>query len=270
MTDEFEGFTAESFAFFHELATNNNKAWFDENRRRYDEHVVGAFRGLLRSIAPSLLELNPHLETGGKTNGNFSRINRDIRFSKDKSPYKPNFYLYLYDHRHDRGYSGRFYVGLNAECVTVGFSIYAGDKKSKGALETLFRPRQRIHGELFQRLLDGIVRQKHYETYWHRLEKGDWSQHPGLPRRDEDWQTLQAWIVRKVFLPNARGLGTAQFARRVEEVFRELYPLYVFSSVASPKWRTLIADCWLPIDDSIRLRGALSAQKSGLLLKAES
>jgi len=114
------------------------------------------------------------------------------------------------------------------------------------------------------------VRQKHYETYWHRLEKGDWSQHPGLPRRDEDWQTLQAWIVRKVFLPNARGLGTAQFARRVEEVFRELYPLYVFSSVASPKWRTLIADCWLPIDDSIRLRGALSAQKSGLLLKAES
>ena len=241
MSEQCVGFTAESFAFFRELAQNNNKPWFDRNRARYDQHVVGAFRGLLGSIAPSVMELNPHFETAGKTNGNFSRINRDIRFSKDKSPYRPNFYLYLYDGRHDRWYSGRLYVGLNAECVTVGFSIYAGDKKSQGTLETIFRPRQRSHGELFQSLLDGIVRKKHYETYWHRMEKGEWSQHPGLPRRDEDWQTLQAWIIRKVFLPNARGLGTSAFAQRVEEVFHELYPFCIFSSVASPKWRTLIA-----------------------------
>ncbi len=240
MSDEFLGFTAESFSFFRDLTQNNNKPWFDQNRPRYDQHVVGAFRGLLRSIAPSVLELNPHFETGGKTNGNFSRINRDIRFSKDKTPYKPNFYLYVYDSRHDRGYAGRLYVGLNAECVTAGFSIYAGDKKSKGALETIFRLRQRTHGEVFQRLLDGIVRKKRYETYWHRMEKGDWAQHPGLPRRDEDWQTLQAWIVRKLFLPNARGLGTPNFARQVEGVFRELYPFYVFSSVASAKWRRLL------------------------------
>jgi len=240
MSDEYVGFTAESFGFFRDLAQNNNKPWFDQNRPRYEEHVVGAFRGLLRSMAPSLLELNPHFETGGKTNGNFSRINRDIRFSKDKSPYKPNFYLYVYDGRHERGYAGRLYVGLNAECVTVGFSIYAGDKKSKGALETVFRPRQRTHGELFRRLLDDIVRKKRYETYWHRTEKSDWVQHPGLPRRDEDWQTLQAWIVRKVFLPNARGLATPNFARQVEGIFRELYPFYVFSSVGSPQWKSEI------------------------------
>ena len=238
--EEYVGFRAESFAFFRELAQNNNKPWFDQNRPRYDQHVVGAFRGLLEALTPFLTKLNPHFETGGKTNGNFSRINRDIRFSKDKTPYKPNYYLYLYDGRHDRGYGGRFYVGLNAECVTVGFSIYAGDKKWKGALETVFRPRQRAERELFERLLDAIVRKRRYETYWHRVEKGDWSQYPGLPRRDEDWQTLQAWIVRKVFLPNARGLGTPQFARRVEEVFRELYPLYAFSSVAGPKWKALI------------------------------
>jgi hypothetical protein len=57
-----------------------------------------------------------------------------------------------------------------------------------------------------------------------------------LPRREEDWHTLQAWVVRKVFLPNSRGLGTAAFAGVVERIFAELYPLFIFTSVVTPKW----------------------------------
>ena len=110
-----------------------------------------------------------------------------------------------------RGHAGRLYVGLSADCLTVGFSIYATDRKSKGALDTIFRKRLQTHREVFERLLRKIVRGRRYETYWHRMEKNDWAQHSGLPRRDEDWQTLQAWIVRKVFLPNAKGLATPAF-----------------------------------------------------------
>ena len=117
----FSGFGPDSFAFFQELALNNHKPWFDQNRACYEQHVVGAFRGLLEVLAPSLHKLNQHFETSGKTNGNFSRINRDIRFSKDKSPYKSNYYLYIFDGRHDRGHTGRLYVGLSADCLTVGF-----------------------------------------------------------------------------------------------------------------------------------------------------
>src|SRR5438093_10520479 len=168
----FRGFTAESFGFFRELAENNNKPWFDLNRPRYDAHVAGAFRALLAELEPFLLKLNPCFETSGKTNGNFSRINRDIRFSKDKSPYKPNYYLYVFDGRRDRGHAGRLYVGLAAECLTVGFSIYASDKRGpKGALETIFRQRVATHRAVVDRLLEAIVRGRRYETYWHRMEK---------------------------------------------------------------------------------------------------
>ncbi|HKS97373.1 MAG TPA: DUF2461 domain-containing protein [Terriglobia bacterium] len=238
MESGFEGFGAESFGFFRELAQNNHKPWFDANRARYEQHVQGAFRSLLQELEPALLALNPHFETAGKTNGNFSRINRDIRFSKDKSPYKPNFYLYVFDGRHDRGYAGRLYVGLAAECVTAGFSIYATDRKMPGALKSVFRPRIARHWDTFERLLGDVVRRGRYESYWHRVEKKEWAQHPGLPRRVEDWLTLDAWIVRKVFEPEARALATPTFAQRVERIFRELYPLYVFTSVAGPRWRT--------------------------------
>jgi len=233
----FPGFSADSFLFFEELAPHNNKAWFDLNRSRYEQHVVGTFRGLLQDLAPFVAKLNPHFEVGGKTNGNFSRINRDIRFSKDKSPYKSNYYLYLYDSRHDRGHAGRLYVGLSADCLTVGFSIYGSWRGPKGALETLFRKRVVTHADLFANLLATVVRAHRYETYWYREEKGEWAQHPGLPRRADDWQKLQGWVVRKVFLPNARGLAKPEFARQIERIFTELYPLYIFTSVATPKWR---------------------------------
>ena len=233
----FSGFTADSFTFFRELARNNSKAWFDANRARYEQHVAGTFRALLVALEPALLKLNPNFETSGKTNGNFSRINRDIRFSKDKSPYKPNYYLYVFDRRHKRAADGRLYVGLSADCVTVGFSIYATwGKGPKGALETVFRPRFEKQRAAFLRLVERVVKSRRYEAYWHRQEKGEWTLHPGLPRKDEDWLTLQAWIVRKVFEPGARGLATPAFARQVERTFAELFPLYAVTSLAGPRW----------------------------------
>jgi uncharacterized protein (DUF2461 family) len=208
--------------------------------------VTGSFRGLLVTLEPFLLKLNPQFETAGKTNGNLSRINRDIRFSKDKSPYKSNYYLYVFDSRHDRSQAGRLYVGLSADCVTVGFSIYGGAgasrrEREKGgpadALSAIFRPRVAQNRKVFDRLLQDIIRTRRYETYWHREEKKDWAQHPGLPRRDEDWQTLQAWVVRRVFPPETRALQSPGFARQVERIFADLYPLYVFSSVPGLGWQ---------------------------------
>jgi len=237
VASSFPGFTAESFAFFQDLLQHNNKGWFDQNRAQYEKHVTGAFRGLLETLTPFLLTLNPQFETSGRTNGNFSRINRDIRFSKDKTPYKPNYYLYVYDGRHDRGHAGRLYVGLSADCATVGFCIYKTWRGPKGALETIFRKRLETDRELFSRLVEQTVKSKHYQTYWHRQEDGEWVQHPGLPRRDADWQTLHAWIVRKVYLPNSRAVAAPAFAGHVQRIFKDLYPLYVFTSEPGEKWR---------------------------------
>ncbi|MFB3920366.1 MAG: DUF2461 family protein [Terriglobia bacterium] len=238
MKNQFRGFSPDSFAFFRELARNNHKLWFDANRERYERHVTGAFRDLLVALEPFLLKLNPHFETAGKTNRNFSRINRDIRFSKDKSPYKSNYYLYVFDSRRARDTDGRLYIGLSADCVTVGFSIYASWKKGVAStLETVFRPRLAKDRAAFDRILEKSVRKSRYETYWYRMEKRDWTLHPGLPKKEEDWQSLQGWVVRKIFEPRARGLNSPAFVKQVEKIFAGLYPLYLFTSVTSPQGR---------------------------------
>jgi uncharacterized protein (TIGR02453 family) len=235
---EFNGFQQQSFDFFRELAKNNNKPWFDAHRDLYEAHVLGAFRSLLIELEPALLELNPHFDTAGKTNGNFSRINRDIRFSKDKSPYKGSYYLQVYDVRRGVKMDGSLYVGLSADCLTAGFRTYGTwGRGPKSALETVFRPRFGKEKALFGRLLKETVSRGRYESYWYRQDKREWTQHAGLPRRDEDWETLQGWVVRKVYERGAKGLGTPAFARKVEKVFRDLYPLYVFTSLGGPQWR---------------------------------
>ena len=238
--EDFRGFGRDSFEFFRELAVNNHKPWFDRNRTRYNELITGAFRGLLAALEAPMLKLDPNFETAGKTNRNFSRINRDIRFSKDKSPYKSNYYLYLFDRRRERDETGRLYIGLSADCVTVGFSIYGGGRNDNSALAKIFRNRLRSHPAVFNRLLKRVVRSPRFETYWHRQEKGEWTTHPGLPKRAEDWQTLQAWVVRKVFEPHARIIASPGFAAEAVKIFRRLYPCYVFTSISRPRWQDLL------------------------------
>src|SRR5215472_6186967 len=164
MADSFQGFAQESFRFFRDLAKNNNKPWFDAHREVYETYVVGAFRSLLATLEPFLLELNPYFEISGKTNANFSRINRDIRFSKDKAPYKSNYYLYVYDTRRSRKTDGRLYVGLSADCLTVGFATYSAWVRGKtSALELVFPRHFQKERALFDQLLDQSVRSKRYE-----------------------------------------------------------------------------------------------------------
>ncbi|MGB6875831.1 MAG: DUF2461 family protein, partial [Candidatus Acidiferrales bacterium] len=86
-------FGAETFRFFRDLGRNNSKAWMDENRDRYKRHVVEPFRRLLDALAPGAQKLHPEFCISGRTGENFSRINRDIRFAKDKTPYRTQMYL---------------------------------------------------------------------------------------------------------------------------------------------------------------------------------
>lgn len=74
--------------FFKELKKNNNKDWFDENRKRYEKVVKDPFKQLNMDLINEISKIDEPLHITPKES--IFRINRDIRFSKDKTPYKTN------------------------------------------------------------------------------------------------------------------------------------------------------------------------------------
>jgi len=85
--------TSETFRFFRDLSRNNRTEWMASNRDRYKQCVVQPLRALCEELAPAVLRLDARFETSGRTGANLSRINRDIRFAKDKTPYRTGMYV---------------------------------------------------------------------------------------------------------------------------------------------------------------------------------
>jgi uncharacterized protein (TIGR02453 family) len=221
-------FTRETFQFFRDLARNNRKVWMDANRERYQEFVVKPFRRFLEELSPAVLRLDSRFDTTGRTGANFSRINRDIRFAKDKTPYRAQMYLKVSAPFSGEGETGQLYAGISADAVTAGFRIYTGSKRKESALGQIAEPRILAQPNWPAQQQKKLGRR--YESYWYSLEKKEWTQQKGWPRDAEDWKKLQGWIVRRKMKPSEAARTT--FPQEVAKIFSELYPLLKFTSLA--------------------------------------
>ena len=219
-------FTRETFRFFKELSRNNCKPWMDENRERYQSAVVQPFRRLLEELAPAALRLNPEFDASGRTGPNFSRINRDIRFAKDKTPYKTQMYLKFSVPASGKRETGQLYVGMSIDTVTAGFRIYSGGKRRESTIALVAEPRMLAQPRWASKQKKRLARR--YESYWYTMEKGEWTKHNGWPAA-EDWKKLLAWIVRRKL--SSASATRVSFPRDITKVFRDLYPLLQFTSL---------------------------------------
>jgi uncharacterized protein (TIGR02453 family) len=214
-------FTLETFRFFLDLARHNQKTWMDANRERYQERVVQPFRRLLEATAQAVLQLDAGFEP------RFSRINRDIRFAKDKTPYRPQMYLEFRSPFAGEGEAGQFYIGLSAKTATAGFRIYGGSKRKESALAQIGDARMEAKPKWLAQQKKRLGRR--YESYWYSATKGEWTKHDGWPVTAEDWKRVHGWIVRRKLAPAAA--TRASFPRDAARIFRDLYPLLQFTSL---------------------------------------
>jgi len=227
MTKPTPVFTRETFRFFKDLSRNNSKAWMDVNRERYQTSILQPFRRLLEELSNDVLKLDSRFDVSARTGPNFSRINRDIRFARDKTPYKTQMYLKFSVPVPDNGETGQLYVGLSPDTVTAGFRIYSGGKRKGSVLALVGQVRVQADpgwvGKQRKRL------SRRYESYWYTTEKGEWTKHSGWPIAPESWNRILAWIVRRKLSPAAATRAT--FPRDIANIFRELYPLLRYTSL---------------------------------------
>ncbi|MEL7344217.1 MAG: DUF2461 domain-containing protein [Pseudomonadota bacterium] len=116
-------FTPATFDFLSDLAAHNSKAWFQDNRDRYDAHWKAPAIAFINAIAPRMEALEPALKADPKINGSLRRINRDVRFSKDKSPYTPALHLVFWAGDHPNRSPGVHLV-LTPDGVGYGTGLY--------------------------------------------------------------------------------------------------------------------------------------------------
>ena len=94
-------FTPALFEFLSELADNNNREWFQDNKARYERDVRDALVQFVSDFGDRLREISPYMVADPRlSGGSIFRIYRDVRFSKDKSPYKTNAGMHF---RHEVG-----------------------------------------------------------------------------------------------------------------------------------------------------------------------
>src|SRR5438445_11519923 len=158
-------FTKEIFQFFRELGRHNKKVWMEANRERYQETVVRPVRRLCEELSPAVLKLDPRFDAMGRRGANFARINRDIRFAKDKTPYRTRMYLKFSVPLPGAMTSGQLYTGISAGTVTSGFRIYAEPRRKLSSIALIGEPRvAKITKWLAQQ--KSLLR-KTRESYWY-------------------------------------------------------------------------------------------------------
>lgn len=194
----FNGFPQEAFDFFEQIALHNNRDWFHTRQEVYERACREPMKQLVAELGA-----NP-------ASTKLSRINRDLRFSRDTVPYR----TYI-----AAGVDGN-YISLSAAGLYVGAGLY----KPEGAALERFRGAMdsNVSGRLLQRIVTSLRRQRYHVDTHERLRsapRGYSADHPRV-----ELLRMKGIFAGKTFAPEA-WLSTRGALRRIRRVVNDVRPL---------------------------------------------
>jgi uncharacterized protein (TIGR02453 family) len=124
------------FAFFDQLAKNNDRQWFKAHQMTFEQEVEGPFLALLDALRLPLAKVCPEIRCEpGRGGGTVMRIHRDTRFSKDKSPYKTHMSAMMLHRDQNRGPGMLgFFLQLGAGENLLGAGLSAPNSATLGRI----------------------------------------------------------------------------------------------------------------------------------------
>ncbi|NCF23259.1 MAG: TIGR02453 family protein [Gammaproteobacteria bacterium] len=215
------GFERASIEFLEQLAANNNREWFNENRSRYEEHVLDVALRFIQSMQDPIAQFAPHFTAiPQRVGGSLMRVYRDTRFSKNKLPYKTNIGIQF---RHEQArdvHSPGYYVHVDPEQVFLGVGMWRPDSDALQAI------RQRIvaRPSEWQNALGDAGFRRHFELGGESLSRAP----RGFPNDHElieDIKRKSFIAVRNLEVGDALSPG---FQRKVEASFIAAAPFMNF------------------------------------------
>lgn len=217
----FAGFPKDAVAFLSELAENNEKEWFDANKGRYEESLMAPTRDFVVAMGERLAELAPDINADPRVNGSIFRIYRDVRFSKDKSPYKTHMGVWFWDGPGAKMDRPGFYFHLQPPNLMLG-----------GGLHTFSRPLLAAYRDAAVDPAYGLALTDAVARVGERLDVG--GEHYKRVPRGYDPEHANADLLRHAGLTAGREaeipeeLYSAAIVDHCMDVFAEMMPLHVW------------------------------------------
>jgi uncharacterized protein (TIGR02453 family) len=161
----FTGFTKDTPRFFKELGANNNSAWFNANRSRYEAAVKKPAHALMEDLLAGMKKALPEVNQG-----KVMRINRDIRFSRDKSPYKTHVAMLLWDDKMSGPGASYLYFHLGADKLILGSGVHEFEGAHRAAFrQALVHPKK---GAEFSRIVAKLKAYELGDKFYKKIPKG--------------------------------------------------------------------------------------------------
>ena len=203
----------EVFSFFKLLAQNNNRPWFHENKKSYAnvrQNIIDFSNDM-----ESRLNLTDSIELG-----KLFRINRDVRFSKDKSPYKSNISGYFKRLGEER--RGSYYFSFQPGNTFIGGGFYGPNK------EDTFRIRKEFE---MDDTINAIIEASDFKKYFGELigegvataPRGFDKDHPNI-----HWIRKKQWYVLRKFTDEQ--VWDASFVDEVHKTYLAVRPFFDYMS----------------------------------------
>ena len=129
----FGGFPPETFRFLRGVARNNSRAWFEAHKDDYAAYYVGAATDFVAAIGPRLARVSKTVRYEARVNGSLFRIQRDLRFVRDRKPYKDHLDMLFWEGERRGWDKSNLFVRLTATDVVVGVGSHRFDKPALDA-----------------------------------------------------------------------------------------------------------------------------------------
>ena len=146
----FTGFTDETIQFFLDLKFHNNTPYFHENHHRYVETVQTPFYEMISDLGEDMRKIDPLMEI--RPYKCLSRIHRDTRFSRDKSPYRDHLWFLFRRAAEPRDKSLNYFFEFGPDRLNWGMGLWGENRE----LMDLFRKRMRNNPSGIMALIDDM------------------------------------------------------------------------------------------------------------------
>ena len=225
MFPPFDGFPKEGIKFLKQLKKNNNRDWFNKHKSEYEDFLKLPLQSFISSVKAPMAKVAPEIEVNPKRS--IFRIYRDIRFSKNKAPYKTHVAAVFHLKGNWQNSAG-YYVHVEPGIIYVGGGMYMPDssqlKKIRHAVAD--NPKEFL----------SIVTSDTFEKKFKKLEGEKLSRMPlGFPKD----HMMGEWLKFKSFYTGVewdeKECHTMKFLDKVLVVYKDLLPLIRFLNEALGK-----------------------------------